>query len=54
VKRILDAGLHWKIGAGTHRMSKVIRIPYRYHDPVLKKDAMAALIIAWEGGGGGC
>jgi len=41
-------------GAGTHRMSKVIRIPYRYHDPVLKKDAMAALIIAWEGGGGGC
>jgi hypothetical protein len=54
VKKVLREGLYWKIGRKTERMSKVIRIPYRYHDPVLNTMAKAALVIAWEGGGGGC
>jgi len=54
VKKVLREGLYWKIGRKTERMSKVIRIPYRYYDPVLQTIAKAALVIAWEGAGGGC
>lgn len=50
---ILRQGLKWKIGNGKYRMSKVVRIPYPYYDPVLKKTSPAALVIGWEGAGGG-
>jgi hypothetical protein len=51
---ILRKGLFWKIGGRPHRMSKVIRIPYTYKDPINGKRAQTALIIGYEGAGGGC
>ena len=53
-RRILKEGFYWKIGGVKRRMSKVIRIPYRYTDPLFNQKTTAALIIAWEGAGGGC
>jgi len=53
VRKILRAGLFWKIGASTRRMSKAARIPYRYYDPISKQHVKAALVIGWEGAGGG-
>jgi hypothetical protein len=51
---ILRKGLFWKIGRAKRRMSKVIRIPYTYEDPKNGKRAQTALIIGYEGAGGGC
>ena len=52
---ILRKGLFWKIGGRPHRMSKVIRIPYTYKDPITGKPGrQTALIIGYEGAGGGC
>ena len=52
---ILRKGLFWKIGGRPHRMSKVIRIPYTYKDPINGKPGrQTALIIGYEGAGGGC
>lgn len=51
--RILRAGLTLRLGSTNHRLSKVIRIPYVYADPLLKKTVKAALVICWEGAGGG-
>ena len=53
VRKILRAGLFWKIGGATRRMSKAARIPYSYYDPGSKKYVKAALVIGWEGAGGG-
>ena len=54
-KTILRKGLFWKIGGRPHRMSKVIRIPYTYKDPINGKPGrQTALIIGYEGAGGGC
>jgi len=52
-KTILRKGLFWKIGGRAHRMSKVIRIPYTYVDPKNGKTSQTALIIGYEGAGGG-
>ena len=53
--KILRAGLFWKVGPGKpHRMSKAIRIPYTYFDPVDKKVVKTALVVGYEGAGGGC
>ncbi len=55
VKRILARGFYWNVGPGkTHRMSKVIRIPYTYFDPKKGKNVNTALVIGYEGAGGGC
>jgi hypothetical protein len=51
---ILRKGLFWKVGGATRRMSKAIRIPYTYFDPKNKKMTQTALIIGYEGAGGGC
>ena len=52
---ILRKGLFWKVGGSTRRMSKVIRIPYTYKDPINGKPGRpTALIIGYEGAGGGC
>lgn len=53
VKKILRSGPKWDVGGVLRRMSKVMRIPYNYKDPVDKKKAKAALVIGWEGAGGG-
>ncbi len=53
--KILRAGLFWKVGPGKpHRMSKVIRIPYTYFDPIDQKVVQTALVVGYEGAGGGC
>jgi len=52
--KILRAGLFWKIGGVERRMSKAIRIPYTYFDHVAQKYAKTALVIGYEGAGGGC
>jgi hypothetical protein len=53
--KILRSGLFWKVGPGKpHRMSKVIRIPYTYFDPVDQKVVQTALVVGYEGAGGGC
>ena len=53
-KAILRKGLFWKLGGTTRRMSKVIRIPYTYVDPINGKISQTALVIGYEGAGGGC
>jgi len=53
-KAILRKGLFWKVGRTTRRMSKVIRIPYTYVDPINGEISQTALVIGYEGAGGGC
>jgi hypothetical protein len=55
-KTILRKGLFWKIGGRNLRMSKVIRIPYTYtyYEEGVKKTGETALVIGYEGAGGGC
>jgi hypothetical protein len=52
--KIVRAGLFWDIGGAKRRMSKAIRIPYTYYDPVDKKNVKTAIVIGYEGSGGGC
>lgn len=51
--RILKEGVKLRIGNVERRMSKVIRIPYRHYDPDRKKRVSGALVICYEGAGGG-
>ena len=51
--KILRSGLFWKIGGVKRRMSKAIRIPYTYFDPLAQKYVKTALVVGYEGAGGG-
>lgn len=46
-------GLFWNVGGTNVRVSKAVRIPYSYFDPKRRKSIRGALLIGYEGGGGG-
>ena len=46
-------GLFWSLTGKNVRVSKAIRIPYTYFDPKKRTSTRGALLIGYEGGGGG-
>lgn len=51
--KLYKEGLTFMVGKTKRRMSKVIRIPYTHYDPDKKKQVPGAVVIAYEGAGGG-